>query len=76
MRVNAFWLMLGALGVYTLFYRYYSLFLARRVTALDASRTTPAHRGACPQVPAGRGYGRPEPVGFDRNTPDFPEPSA
>src|SRR5580765_5451689 len=42
--MNAFWLMLGALGVYTVFYRYYSLFLARRVAVLDDTRITPAHR--------------------------------
>lgn len=44
MRINAFWLMLGALGVYAIFYRYYSAFLAARVAALDDSRPTPAHR--------------------------------
>jgi carbon starvation protein len=41
--VNAFWLMLGALGVYAVFYRYYSGFLARKVVALDSRRKTPAH---------------------------------
>src|SRR3954466_13387028 len=44
MRINAFWLMLGALGVYAIFYRYYSAFLAAKVAALDDSRVTPAHR--------------------------------
>lgn len=44
MKINAFWLMLGALGVYAIFYRYYSAFLAARVAALDDSRVTPAHR--------------------------------
>lgn len=44
MTVNAGWLMLGALGVYAIFYRYYSAFLAARVAALDDSRVTPAHR--------------------------------
>src|SRR6202000_1310103 len=44
MRINAFWLMLGALGVYAIFYRYYSAFLAAKVVALDDSRVTPAHR--------------------------------
>jgi carbon starvation protein len=42
--INAGWLMLGALGVYAIFYRYYSAFLAARVAALDDSRVTPAHR--------------------------------
>src|SRR5919205_532366 len=44
MKINAFWLMLGALGVYAIFYRYYSAFLAARVAALNDSRVTPAHR--------------------------------
>src|SRR5262245_4997359 len=44
MTVNALWLMLGALGVYAIFYRYYSAFLAAKVVALDDSRVTPAHR--------------------------------
>jgi carbon starvation protein len=44
MRINAFWLMLGALGVFAIFYRYYGRFLARDVLALDDARTTPAHR--------------------------------
>jgi carbon starvation protein len=43
MRVNAFWLLLGALGVYAIFYRFYSGFLARKVVVLDDSRPTPAH---------------------------------
>ncbi|MDL2716214.1 MAG: carbon starvation protein A [Acidobacteriota bacterium] len=43
MTVNAFWLLLGALGVYAIFYRYYSGFLARKVVALDDARPTPAH---------------------------------
>jgi carbon starvation protein len=41
--VNALWLVLGALGVYAISYRYYSAFLARRVVALDDARPTPAH---------------------------------
>jgi hypothetical protein len=43
MKVNAFWLLLGSLGVYAIFYRLYSVFLARRVIELDDSRPTPAH---------------------------------
>src|SRR5436190_23247131 len=35
--------MLGALGVYAVFYRYYGAFLARKVVVLDSRRTTPAH---------------------------------
>ena len=43
MTVNAFWLVLGALGVYAVFYRYYSAFLAKKVLVLDETRPTPAH---------------------------------
>src|SRR5947207_10084509 len=43
MHVNAFWLMLGALGVYAVFYRYYGRFLATKVVSLDDRRATPAH---------------------------------
>ncbi|MBI3910771.1 MAG: carbon starvation protein A [Armatimonadetes bacterium] len=42
--INAFWLMLGALGIYAIFYRYYSRFLATRVVVLDDARPTPAHQ--------------------------------
>ncbi len=41
--INAFWLMLFALGLYAIFYRFYSAFLASKVLALDDSRITPAH---------------------------------
>jgi carbon starvation protein len=44
MTINAFWLMLGALGAYAIAYKYYSAFIARKVLALDDARITPAHR--------------------------------
>src|SRR5215813_6696558 len=37
-------LLLGALCVLAIAYRYYSAFLAAKVAALDDSRKTPAHR--------------------------------
>lgn len=40
--VNAAWLVTAALCVYTLAYRFYSLFIAKTVLALDANRLTPA----------------------------------
>lgn len=40
--INALWIVVAALSLYTIAYRYYSLFLARKVTALDGSRVTPA----------------------------------
>ena len=42
--MNALPIMLGALCVYALGYRYYSAFIAAKVLALDDSRITPAHR--------------------------------
>ncbi len=41
--MNALPLMLGALCVMAIAYRYYSAFIAARVVVLDATRTTPAH---------------------------------
>jgi carbon starvation protein len=40
--VNALWLVVAALCVYAIAYRFYSLFLATRVMRLDGSRRTPA----------------------------------
>ncbi|MEO5330664.1 MAG: carbon starvation protein A [Magnetococcus sp. YQC-5] len=42
--ISATWLVIAALCVYTLAYRYYSLFIARTVLALDPHRLTPAVR--------------------------------
>jgi carbon starvation protein len=42
--VRALPLIVGALGILTLAYRYYSAFLAAKVATLDDSRVTPAHR--------------------------------
>ena len=41
--MNAFPVMLGALCVLAIGYRYYSAFIASKVLALDDSRKTPAH---------------------------------
>ena len=41
--MNAFPLLLGALCVMAIAYRYYSAFIAAKVVALDDSRETPAH---------------------------------
>jgi len=42
--VNALWLIVAALSVYLIAYRYYSLYLARSVVGLDPGRPTPAVR--------------------------------
>lgn len=42
--VNAVWMVLAAICVYSIAYRFYSLFIATRVFELNARRVTPAHR--------------------------------
>ncbi|APW40637.1 carbon starvation protein A [Rhodoferax koreense] len=42
--VNALWVVVAALAVYLIAYRYYSLFIADKVVSLDAKRATPAMR--------------------------------
>jgi len=42
--VNSFWLILAAVCIYLLGFRFYSKFLAARVMALDDNRATPAER--------------------------------
>ncbi|MBI1951816.1 MAG: hypothetical protein HYS34_10705, partial [Acidobacteria bacterium] len=42
--MNAWPILIAAICILTIGYRYYSAFLAARVFALDDSRPTPAHR--------------------------------
>ncbi len=42
--VNALWIVVAAVSVYLIAYRYYSLFIAHTVVSLDANRPTPAVR--------------------------------
>ena len=42
--VNAVWLVLAAICVYSIAYRFYSLFIANKVFELNPNRLTPAHR--------------------------------
>ncbi len=44
MTINALPIIIGALAVYAIAYRYYSAFIAAKVLALDDARVTPAHR--------------------------------
>jgi carbon starvation protein len=44
MTINAFYILVGALCIYAIAYRYYSAFIAAKVLALDDSRVTPAHK--------------------------------
>ncbi|MGQ0736103.1 MAG: carbon starvation CstA family protein [Acidobacteriota bacterium] len=41
--MNALYLVLPALGIFAIAYRYYSAFLAARIMVLDDARVTPAH---------------------------------
>jgi carbon starvation protein len=42
--ISAIWIVIAAVCVYLIAYRFYSLFIARRVMELDPARTTPAVR--------------------------------
>lgn len=42
--VSAVWLVLAAVCIYSIAYRFYSLFIATRVFELNSKRLTPAHR--------------------------------
>ena len=42
--VNAVWLVLAAICVYSIAYRFYSLFIATKIFELNPRRLTPAHR--------------------------------
>ncbi|OGT19205.1 MAG: carbon starvation protein A [Gammaproteobacteria bacterium RBG_16_57_12] len=42
--INSLWLIVAAVCVYALGYRFYSAFIAAKVLALDATRATPAER--------------------------------
>ena len=42
--INSLWIVVAALCVYAIGFRFYSLFIARRVLELDGSRATPAER--------------------------------
>ncbi|MDM0112739.1 carbon starvation CstA family protein [Variovorax sp. J22R133] len=42
--INALWIVVAAICVYLIAYRYYSLFIANTVLGVDPKRKTPAHR--------------------------------
>src|SRR5438105_8101312 len=42
--INALWIVVAAVAVYLIAYRYYGLFIASRVMGLDPARATPATR--------------------------------
>ena len=42
--INAAWLVVAAVCVYLIAYRFYGLFIANKVLGLDATRPTPAYR--------------------------------
>lgn len=54
--VNALWMVVASISVYLIAYRYYSLFIAKKVMRLDGSRPTPAtvHNDGLDYVPTNR----------------------
>ena len=54
--VNAAWLVVAAVCVYFIAYRFYGLFVANRALGVDATRTTPAsrHNDGLDYVPTNR----------------------
>ncbi|AYH44151.1 carbon starvation CstA family protein [Azoarcus sp. DN11] len=42
--INALWIVIAAVSVYLIAYRYYSLFIAKRVMSINPDRMTPAYR--------------------------------
>jgi carbon starvation protein len=54
--VNAIWIVVAAIAVYLIAYRYYSLYIARDVMQLDPARPTPAvrHNDGLDYVPTNR----------------------
>ena len=42
--VNAAWLVIAAVCVYAIAYRFYALFIVRTALGVDSSRVTPAYR--------------------------------
>ena len=42
--VNAAWLVIAAVCIYSIAYRFYALFIARKVLGVDPTRQTPAYR--------------------------------
>ena len=54
--VNALWMVVASVSVYLIAYRYYSLFIARKVLKLDSERATPAmvHNDGLDYVPTNK----------------------
>jgi hypothetical protein len=54
--INALWIVVAAVSVYLIAYRYYGLFIARTVMKLDANRATPAivHNDGLDYVPTNK----------------------
>jgi carbon starvation protein CstA len=54
--INALWIVVAAVALYLVAYRYYALFIATRVMGLDATRATPAvlHNDGLDYVPTNK----------------------
>ncbi len=55
--VNAVWMIVAAVSVYCIAYRFYSLYIAKNILELDANRMTPAerHNNGVDYVPTHKG---------------------
>src|SRR5574339_797883 len=42
-QISALWIVVAAVSIYLVAYRYYSLYIAKNVMGLDPTRATPAH---------------------------------
>lgn len=42
--INALWVVMAAVSIYLVAYRYYGLYIAKKVVGLDPTRMTPAHK--------------------------------
>ena len=51
--INALWVVIAAVCVYLIGYRYYSLFIADRVLGLDGTRMTPAWKHGSSRISVG-----------------------
>src|SRR5690606_7991991 len=54
--INALWIVVAAIAIYLVAYRYYALFIANRVMELDPTRATPAvvHNDGLDYVPTNK----------------------
>lgn len=57
-QINALWIVVAAVCIYLIAYRYYGLFIAKKVLQVDSTRMTPAirHNDGLDYVPTDKKY--------------------